>query len=279
MRETLLIFSLIKLRYLDLIHFCSHFPINIHTSRLLLLIHQKAQLLRFHLLIRPDGLRIRVEVGQYPSWEVFNKGHALLVIDRQHLIVPMPAAISPNFPNPRLFQGQGLTHIVQYLVAMVEVAQLTVINVFLKTVVAQLKHFIIGLVLKIRDWGHTALVLFLCLPLSHAIIQSWRLYAGFWTIQRGKLRKLIVGTRIRNTELVLIPQFNDIGDRKRLILLIQLQRGRQKIKPDIIRQQIPIDRTDQQTKEVITGQTQTISPFFAYIALHRKLLAPDILNP
>jgi hypothetical protein len=131
MRETLLIFSFVKLRYLDLIDFSGHLSVNIHTSRLLLLFDQKAQLFGLHLLIRPDGLKIGVEVGQNASWEILNKGHALLVVDRQHLIVPMPAAIGPHFSDPGLLQGQGLTHIVQDLVAVVKVAQLTIINVLL----------------------------------------------------------------------------------------------------------------------------------------------------
>jgi hypothetical protein len=148
---------------------------------------------------------------------------------------------------------------------------------FFQAVVTQFEHFVISPVLKIRYRGHV-LILFLRVTMSRAKVQSRRLNSHFRAVKRAELCKLIISTGIRDTKLIFLPHFNDVRDRKRLVVLVQLQRRRQQVKPDVICEQIPINSAHQQTKKIITRQTQTVPTLLTNVALHRHLLAPDILH-
>lgn len=180
MCEVLIVFSFIELGYLYFVLFCRHLPVNIQSSRmsLLFLLDQKCQIFWLSLSVGLEGVGVGIEVRQDAAWEILDKGNAFLVVNREHLVVPVSAAVGPHFSHPGLFQGQRLTYIVQNLVIWIEIAQVTVIYMFLQAVVTQFEHFVVGPVLKIRYRGHV-LILFLGVTMSCPKVQSRRLNSHF----------------------------------------------------------------------------------------------------
>jgi hypothetical protein len=118
MCEVLIVLIFIELGYLNFVLFSSHLPVNVQSCRmsLLFLLDQKGQIFLLSLSVGLDGLRVGIEVCQDAAWEILDEGNAFLVVNREHLVVPVPATVGPHFSNSGLFQGQRFTHIVQNLI-------------------------------------------------------------------------------------------------------------------------------------------------------------------